>query len=323
MANWANIMLRCRSREREVESLFPTRCHPATHQVNNTAWPLSRHLTDYGIRNGVCRLEAAGRHNFFWNMTETKRKFRFGLRGLAVVVTLLAVLLALIVGPEVRRRMYQAKWREMGWRIKHDATRHDEVTWLILQSTQVRALPPDIEQLPNLTELYLDDSQLQSVPSEIGNLKKLTYVSLGGNQFQSIPAEISELTNLTGLYLGQNQLKSVSPEISQLTNLTELDLGQNQLRVIPAELSQLAKLTRLALYSNKLQVLLPEIGQLTNLSWLDISDNQLTELPRDIEKLTKLTYLDISGNQISEEEIKRLKKTLPNCEIIWRPARKK
>jgi hypothetical protein len=94
------------------------------------------------------------------------------------------------------------------------------------------------------------------------------------------------------LYLDGSQLKSLPPGIGKFTHLTTLDLHDNQLTTLP-----------------------PEIGDLAKLTTLDLRANQLASLTREIEKLTGLRVLNITGNKLSDEDIERLKRAMPQCEI--------
>ena len=59
-------------------------------------------------------------------------------------------------------------------------------------------IPPEIENLTNLTELILSYNQLTGeIPSEIGKLTNLTELSFNWNQLTGeIPSELGDLTNL-------------------------------------------------------------------------------------------------------------------------------
>ena len=138
----------------------------------------------------------------------------------------------------------------------------------------IKALPPEIGNLTNLTDIDLDTNQLKVLPPEIGNLKNLTGLHLGGNQLKVLPSEIRNLTNLTGLYLGGNQLRELLPEIGNLTQLYGLGLSDNQLTDMPPEIGNLKYLNGLYLSGNQLTSLPPENGNLTQLYGLGLSDNR-------------------------------------------------
>jgi len=195
---------------------------------------------------------------------------------------------------------------------------------LNLSSNELSALPKEIGQLKNLTNLNLPNNQLVFLPNEIGELKNLTTLNLENNKLESLPFEMGKLTNLESLrlgnmaydYYGHNKLVHLPTSIGQLKNLRTLELYGNELTDLPREIGDLKNLTTLYLSSNKLTNLPPEIGWLDNLASLYLNNNQLTGLPNEIGKLKNLITLDLSGNKIPKIEIEKIKKLLPNCELI-------
>jgi energy-coupling factor transporter ATP-binding protein EcfA2 len=191
-----------------------------------------------------------------------------------------------------------------------------KLTRLGLAYNQLTILPKEIGELKNLTWLVLDNNKLTKLPKEVGELKNLTWLALDNNQLTDLPKEIGQLKDLTWLSLANNQLTSLWQGIGELKNLSSIDLKGNQLSVLPGEIGGLEYLFYLYLNNNQLTSLPPEIGKLKNLYALDLSYNQLTSLPKEIGELQYLNSLTLNGNKISKDEINKLKKLLPNCEII-------
>eukprot|EP00727_Mastigamoeba_balamuthi_P004942 m51a1_g14446 hypothetical protein (264) ;mRNA; r:588668-592817 len=98
---------------------------------------------------------------------------------------------------------------------------------LEVHGNQLRALPPEIGTLTNLTQLSAYGNQLRALPPEIGTLTNLTALCVNGNQLRVLPPEIGTLTNLTQLSVYGNQLRALPPEIGTLTNLTVLCASGN------------------------------------------------------------------------------------------------
>jgi Leucine-rich repeat (LRR) protein len=150
------------------------------------------------------------------------------------------------------------------------------------------------DELKNTKELHLNDNKLTNLPESIGNLPNLKSLILFRNKLTNLPESIGNLTNLESLYLYRNKLTSLPESIGKLTNLVRLDLVLNKLEEVPES-----------------------IGNLTNLTYLNLSRNGLTSLPESIGKLTNLVRLDLFGNPISDEEKERIKKLLPNTNILF------
>jgi Leucine-rich repeat (LRR) protein/energy-coupling factor transporter ATP-binding protein EcfA2 len=214
-----------------------------------------------------------------------------------------------------------------------------KLTWLGLEGNLLTSLPKEIGELKNLLTLYLANNKLTNLPANIGELEKLTMLDLRGNQLVGLPNEIGKLENLNYLYLGYNLLQSLIPEIgelkylyildlsnNQLTSLLQeigsfeylyyLDLSNNQLTSLPNEIGELLYLSTLNLSGNQLTNFPKEIGEFVYLYSLDLSGNQLTSLPDEIGKLQYLYSLNLTGNNISKTEIEKIRRLLPNCEII-------
>jgi leucine-rich repeat protein SHOC2 len=173
------------------------------------------------------------------------------------------------------------------------------VTTLRLNFALLTAVPPEIENLPNLTELNLENNLITAVPPEIGNLLSLDNLDLSGNQLTAIPLQIGTLSNLGNLDLSSNQLTAVPPEIGNLSSLTALYLFNNQLTAVPPEIGNLSNLTNLFINLNQLTAVPPEIGNLSNLTLLYLDRNQLTTVPPEIGNLSNLVSLNLSQNQLT------------------------
>lgn len=75
------------------------------------------------------------------------------------------------------------------------------------------------------------------------------------------------------------------------------------------------KLEKLILSDNNIMDISP-LKKLLNLTYLDLENNSITHIS-DLECLTNLTYLNIKKNYIDPLDIEKLKKALPNCEILF------
>lgn len=211
---------------------------------------------------------------------------------------------------------------------------------LILSINQLSDLPSEIANLTNLKELYLNANEFDRFPDIIMNLKNLKKLFLNENSLDKLPAQFAEsnknlttlglsqiefnswpspvekMKNLTELSLFDIGLETLPDEIGDLKNLITLNLSENELTNLPGRIKELKNLRTLDLSYNKLNNLSEQIGELNNLTNLYLEGNKLSKLPREIAKLKKLKTLGLHGNKIPHAEIEKIKRLLPNCEII-------
>ncbi len=168
---------------------------------------------------------------------------------------------------------------------------------------------------------------------------QLTDLDVGGKGISDI-SPLSELRQLKSLFLAENQITDLSP-LAGHTQLLSLTLdGNEQLRDL-APLTKMENLRLLYLDRNHVTDLSPLAG-LTKLKYLYLRDNQVDNL-KPLGKLEHLVMLDIGGNKITDliplmnlsklkhlsvdnspylpqEEIDKLQRALPECEISYKAA---
>ena len=107
--------------------------------------------------------------------------------------------------------------------------------------------------------------------------------SLGVDYFQ----------NVSAVYL-------VSKPVSDLTPLA----GLNNLQYLELSITEVCDVTALAGF--------------TKLRWLHLNHTQVSDLT-PLAGLNKLRFLDLDNTPVGEEQVEKLRRALPNCEIIWSP----
>lgn len=162
---------------------------------------------------------------------------------------------------------------------------------IVLSSSSIANVPPEVGRLNSLTELNLAFNHVSSLPAEIGQLGRLKVLNLWSNHLTSLPDEIGELGNLRRLGLANNRLISLPPSVARLTRLKSLDIGINLFRTLPEEICQLTTLTRLTLFRNRLTELPSAFSALVRLENLDILSNSLASFPPCLAKLPSLREL--------------------------------
>lgn len=85
---------------------------------------------------------------------------------------------------------------------------------------------------------------------------------------------------------------------------------------VPKSISNFPKLTLLALYNNNITDLPHELGSFSFLETLYVDMNPITALTPNINPLSKLSTLGLAKTKISDDELKNIKKQLPNCKIL-------
>lgn len=135
--------------------------------------------------------------------------------------------------------------------------------------------------------------------------------------YHSLDAAVNNEDDCYKLYYTSRNMLYIPDEISELENLQILDFSNNFIEHITSRISRLQNLQKLYLKNNRIEKLPEEIGQLQNLIELDLSGNKIESLPESINNLKNLTIFYLSGNPIDELEVEELRKSLPNCEIIF------
>jgi len=91
---------------------------------------------------------------------------------------------------------------------------------------------------------------------------------------------------------------------------------RNNLKELPEFNPNTDKLKYLGLFNNQLSTLPSFIFDFNQLETLHIDKNPVSEISASISKLPNLKELGIVETQLSENQIKKLKRELPNCKIL-------
>ena len=170
----------------------------------------------------------------------------------------------------------------------------------------------DIFPLTNLTALRSLELRQTSVSdlTPISNLTKLWWLSLWGETVSDL-TPIANLTKLTDLSLGRTPVSDLS-SLANLAALEFLMLGQTSVSDL-TPISNLTRLRSLSLWRTTVSDLTP-LASLTGLRRLNLKGASVSDLS-PLSNLTNLQSLDLTGVDISENEIRKLRDTLPRCDI--------
>ncbi|MFA6105795.1 MAG: leucine-rich repeat domain-containing protein [Patescibacteria group bacterium] len=137
-----------------------------------------------------------------------------------------------------------------------------------------------------------DNSNIGQKPPAIQTY--LNTINLSGQNLKTIPVEIFENSRAIELNISNNKLTGAIPsQVGKMTSLKVLNMSNNLLTGIPAE-----------------------VGQLANLEILDVSNNYITGMPYEIGNLKNLKKFIISGNKYSEQDLAKIRESLPKTTVI-------
>lgn len=144
-----------------------------------------------------------------------------------------------------------------------------------------------------------------------------TELDISNKNFTSIPDKY--LTNrytssVKCIYAYSCNLKTLD-NITSFTQLTELYISENHI-TDTASLEYLTNLNTLIISYNKLTDIEP-LTKCRNLSVLDLSGNNSIKNLTSLTALKSLSILNLTDTNSSKEDIDTLKKSLPQCNIIY------
>jgi hypothetical protein len=242
-----------------------------------------------------------------------RRWLQFGLGTLLGLLTLVAVVLALVVNAAGRQRRAVALVERMGGQVYYDQAETEVPVWLRdllgeyyfrsaididLDGTKVS--DRDLEHLKGLTALQ--SLSLYGTPvsdaglAHLQGLTGLEWLNLGGTRVTDAGlVHIKDLTGLRELYLSDTDVSDAG--LAHLKGLAALQwLFMDGTQVSDAGLVHLKGLTRLQrLYLARTKVSDPGLAHLTG--------------------LTRLLWVDLPDTQVSNAGIADLRADLPDCQI--------
>jgi len=202
----------------------------------------------------------------------------------------------------------------------------DGVEELHLYGSKHTSLPSEITEFKNLRVVVLPttmNNSLNEVLDVLIKIRSLEELSLRGFKLTQLPDKISDLKSLKSINLGDNpnlDFEQVFSVLGQLEQLEHLNLDYNKFDSFPASIENLKGLKTLDMEMMYAKFNTAEtyqiLSKLDSLEHLNISGNFLGSLPDEISELKSLKVLNINGNGFSEEATNKLKKLLPNTEII-------
>ena len=238
--------------------------------------------------------------------TKPHRWFRFRLRTLLIMITLMSVPLGWVGWELDQRRKEKATiaWVEkMGGKVSFNSLTMDERNWWEKKKDKwlgkrVALVGLDANQVIELSPLVV--------------LKKLEFVSLTNPQVTDL-SSLAGLNKLKRLDLSDTQVSDLSP-LSGLKNLAWLDLNGTPVTDL-SPLVELKNLEYLDLNDTRVSDLSPLV-ELQNLETLGLSTKQVKDLS-PLAELKNLHWLYLSDTPVNKEQVEELRLALPNCDIRY------
>ena len=222
--------------------------------------------------------------------TKTRRWFRFRLRTLLVMVTLVSVPLGWELDQRRREKVVVAWVEKMGgqadflsvdvahrnwWEKTKDRWFGDTVLNVDLYNRKLKIDLSPLAELKKLESLCLTETQMSDL-LPLAEMKSLNYFYLNGNRVQDAIAQVYDISPL-----------------AELKNLKHLCIHN-------AEVNDLSSL-----------------AELKNLEVLTLTETPVNDLAplAELKSLKNVTLINPSL-QISEEQVQELRLALPNCQIV-------
>ncbi len=168
-----------------------------------------------------------------------------------------------------------------------------EITQLDFSGSDLKAIPPEILNLPQLGCLFLNNNQITFIPEEIEN-SQLEVLHLENNQITSIPETIVN-SQLGGLFLDNNQITFIPVPLAK-SPLRKLSLNKNQITFIPEAFAN-SPLKVLCLDDNQITFIPVPLAN-SQLEGLDLCKNRITFIPKEFAN-SPLRSLSLCNNQIA------------------------
>ncbi|MGD0900736.1 MAG: hypothetical protein ABR915_23130 [Thermoguttaceae bacterium] len=201
--------------------------------------------------------------------------------------------------------------------------RFKHLRWLRLLLTETT--DAGLAQIATLTELKglsLGNTRVTDVGlAHVAALTQLEELDLEDTQVTDAGlTEVAGLAQIRELFLGRTQVTDTG--LAHIAGLTQLDtLALNGTGITDAGLAHLSRLAHLRwLWLNDTQVEgvgLTQLAGLTELQVLRLDGTQVTDTGlAHAARLTQLQWLSLAGTRVSDAGVAKLRKALPNCQIL-------
>ena len=144
-------------------------------------------------------------------------------------------------------------------------------------------------------------------------------LDLSNKGLTKVTSDVYSQTGTTDLILSNNNIRTLPSEMGKMTSVVIFKIDHNILDgSLIGEIRQMSKLRQSDVSYNKMTGMPVEIGQLDNLETLNYSYNNISGLPNEVANLkNSLKEFNLTGNPLSQDQINKLKTSLPNTKVIF------
>ncbi|WP_421877318.1 hypothetical protein [Marinoscillum sp.] len=174
---------------------------------------------------------------------------------------------------------------------------------LILDYNDIKKLPKELGELPNLKRVYwrannLDDYWWVRI-QKMGGIEKL---DISNNLLTRLPMGVKNLDGLKELVVDQNFIGEIPVKrLSKAQTVKTVSFNKSHSMAIQkADYSKLAFLKVLKINNSGIDAIDPSFYQLDQLDELQLQENSLTTIPAGISKMENLTKLSFYKNKLED-----------------------
>lgn len=198
--------------------------------------------------------------------------------------------------------------------VPFDYCAHDWMSSVNLEGNSIRKVGQRFGKVSTDTLLLAHNNV--TVLKSSGLFYRLVYLDLSDNRVSKIPVDWTGMYRLTHIDLSQNRIDDLSPLFAPPA-AEIIFLEGNAITNLPRKFKSLRSLYHLDVSNNKLRLVPRSLAKLHRLEILDVSQNQIKKIPAFMHRMRFLRTLDVSGNPLELRDVERLRKSLPNCEVIF------
>ena len=191
------------------------------------------------------------------------------------------------------------------------------VKMIDLSERGTATVPPEVLELKGIKEFYFASNGMVAIPDLSAWADTLDYLNLDNNAIKEIPAHAGNLKRLKWLRLNGNGIKEVPAALSSLKNLRRIYLKRNSLTEVPAVVKEWTALEDISLDGNPIASIPDWMVAMPNLRAVSLNDTRVSKLPDDLSAWKDLDMLSLGSCPVSGEEMRRIRKALPDVAIVF------